>query len=168
MSAINFNDNAGLFYAFMRKIAETHADIQHVDEKNKHFYRGELEEFFMGLRTKVKFPALVVEGFELNYSENQNTFKHRESAFTVIFSYANKDDYEAITDCFSRSEEIGDEIINYMKAYGKKLACQVRIKNVNALQIQNETEKYAGVRFSFSVEKLHKTSTTASKWLNQE
>lgn len=167
MNQINFNDNAGSFYAFMREIAENHVDIKHVDNKDKHFYRGELEEFFVGLRSKVKFPALVVEGFELNYSEQNPITKHRESAFTVVFSYKNRDDYDAITDCFSKSEIIGDEILNMMAKLGKDLPCQVRIENIHGVQIINENEKYAGVRFSFVLKKLHNTSINKMQWLNQ-
>ena len=164
---INFNDNAGCFYAFMRGIAEPHADILH-SNKEKHFFIGELEEFFMGLRSKVRFPALVVEGFELNYSDEKPIIKHRESAFTVIYAYTQKDDYNAITDCYSKSEIIGEEIINKIRQEGMDLPCQVRIENIHGLEIINENEKYAGVRFSFTLRKIHTTKINANKWLNQE
>lgn len=166
MNNINFNDHAGNYYAFMREIAENHVDIKHSDT-NKHFYRGELEEFFLSLRNKVKFPALVVEGFELNYTETNPIVKYRESAFTVIFDYRKRDDFDAITDCFSKSEIIGEEILNQIKTYGKNLACQVLIENIHAVELLNETELYAGVRFSFSLKKIHQTKIDSTKWLNQ-
>lgn len=165
---LNYNNNAGLFYAFMREMAEKHNDIKHVDNKDKHFFRGELEEFYVGLRSKVRFPALIVEGFELNYSDDSQTLKYRESAFTVAYSYQNEDDYDAITECYANSEITGEEILNKMKSAGLELQCQIRIENIHGVQIINETEKYAGVRFSFSLKKLHPATVNAEKWLNQE
>jgi hypothetical protein len=149
----NFNLNANAYYAYMRAIAAENENIgaDNPAKNLQHFYQGELEEFYKGLRSKVEFPALVVEGFSLHLSFEHPSLKHRESAFTVIYPYSDDDDYRQITECFSKSENVGLEILRKMATDGANVPCQIRIEDISGVQVLNERDRYAGIRFSFSV-----------------
>jgi hypothetical protein len=149
----NFNRNASTYYAYMRKLAAENENIGADDTaKNlQHFYQGELEEFYTGLRSKVEFPAFVVEGFRLHLSFEHPALKYRESAFTVIYPYSEDDDYLQITECFAKSENVGIEILRQMTTDGANVPCQIRIEDISGVQALNERDRYAGIRFSFTI-----------------
>ena len=162
---INFNLNANNFYSYMRQLATRHKGIgkDKPEENRKHFFIGELEDFYMGLRSVVLFPALVVEGFQINPSDDQETW-YRESAFTVIFDYDDHDNYAQQTDCFSKSEDIGREILRRIAADGDESVCPIRINNIAGVQVLNESDRYAGIRFSFSINNANATEINEDVW----
>lgn len=83
---------SGQYYQYLESLATQHVDIQH-SSVEKHFFRGELEEFYMDLRNKVKFPALVAESFELSFS---NDTKMRETSFIVACAYGESKNWDNI------------------------------------------------------------------------
>ena len=167
MSNPNFNLNANNFYAYMQSLAQQHKDILHT-EADKHFFIGELEEFYLGLRSKVNFPALVVEGFNLYVSVHSKTEKGRKSSFTVVFAYDQDNDYEAIIECYSHSEDVGLEILRRMDADGEELSCQVRVEDIEGLQIINDQDRYAGIRFDFVLVSYNNPDIQSDKWQKKE
>jgi hypothetical protein len=149
----------------MRQLASEHKDIgeDNPKENRKHFFQGELEEFYKGLRSVVEFPALVVEGFKLDF-RNVFDFKNRESAFTVVYAYKDHEAYEQITEAFSNSEDVGLEILRRMLEDAQEVDCQIRIDDISGIQIQNEKEKYCGIRFSFTLYNGNDTDINPDKW----
>ena len=163
---INFNLNATNFYSYMREIASKHKLIgKDSEEKNrKHFFIGELEDFYKGLNSVVEFPALVVEGFKLNLSDEEQSTKYRESAFTVVFDYKDHDNYEQQTTCFSNSEDIGLEILRKMNEDACETICPIGISDISGVQIINTKDKYAGIRFSFTLFNANVTEINNLIW----
>jgi len=162
----NFNLNANSFYAYMRQLAAQHKEITSPNEElnRKHFFIGELEDFYKGLKSVVEFPALVVEGFQISLSDDEQQTKYRESAFCVVFDYEAHSDYEQQIDCYSKSEDIGLEILRRMSEDASESVCPIRITDVSGVQVLNETDRYAGVRFSFSLSNANVTEIDDEVW----
>lgn len=162
----NFNLNANSFYAYLRQLANQHKDIgkDKANENRKHFFIGELEDFYKGLKSVVLFPALVVEGFQISLSDDEQQTKYRESAFCVVFDYEQHSDYEQQIDCFSKSEDVGLEILRRMSEDAFEAVCPIKITDVSGVQILNETDRYAGVRFSFSLSNANVTEIDDDVW----
>jgi len=164
---LNFNLNANSFYAYMRQMQSQHKEIgkDKADESRKHFFIGELEDFYKGLKSLVLFPALVVEGFQISLSDDEQQTKYRESAFCVVFDYEQHSDYEQQIDCFSKSEDIGLEILRRMAEDASESVCPINITEVSGVPILNETDRYAGVRFSFSLSNANVTEIDDNQWI---
>lgn len=162
---MNFNLNANTYYAYMRQIASQHKEIgaDIPNENRNHFFIGELQDFYNGLRSRVLFPALVVEGFSLNLLDNQEAL-YRESAFTVTFPYEQEDNYDQQTECFSKSEDIGKEILRKMLLDAENANCPISISDIAGTMILNNTERYAGIRFSFTLVNANTNTINKSKW----
>jgi hypothetical protein len=149
------------YYQFMKQIAERYRLIAH-SEQQAHFFRGELEEFYVGLRNRVNFPALVVEGFNLSYSD---TVKRRETSFIIAQSYTEQDDYDQLEEVFDLCERIGDEVVRYLGEYFSECA---RITNITAAQLENESEKYCALRYTFDIEMPFYQDLNADDWDEQD
>lgn len=160
--AINFNNSIASYYQYMQQLAQEHVDIQDSKE-DTHFFKGELEDFYMGLRSIVKFPALMVEGFRLNISIPQEKF-NRNTAFIVVLDYADNEDKNQITTCYTKSEEIGLEILRKMYTDATALRCKIDINDIDCVQVINESERYAGIRFDFILESFFITDIDPTKW----
>lgn len=142
------------FSRYLRQLAADHVCLAD-SETEPHFFRGELEEFYMGFRDRLNFPALVQEGSEIRFTTDaaQNAFKERESSFIIVQNYAEEGDYDAIYAAFDTCERIGDEIIRRMNLDKFEAECMVvkdfKLEDVTAIQLQNVKERYVGVRYSF-------------------
>ena len=159
----NFNLNANTYYAYMRTLAAKHKDIGPDTKNSKRFFQGELEDFCNGLRSDVVFPALVVEGFKINLTDNQET-KYRESAFAVVYNYDEHGSIPQQTEGFSNSEDIGSEILRRMMEDGDEADCIIRIEDISGILILNETKRYCAVRFSFTLHNGNDTEIDTDKW----
>jgi hypothetical protein len=151
----NHHNTPQAFCDYMQRLASLHVSLAHT-AKEPHYFRGELEEFYTGLRDRVNFPALIQEGSEIRFTSDQarNSFKERDSSFMIVQDYENDNDYDAIYAAFDLCEKIGDEIIRKINADKYEPACMVikdfLIEDVSAVQIQNVRERYVGVRYTFS------------------
>ena len=161
------------FSNYLKNLASLHRCLAHTPEK-PHFFRGELEEFFMGFRDRVNFPALIQEGAEIHFTtdEADNAFKERETSFMIVQSYENDNDYDEIYAAFDLCELIGDEIIRKMNCDKYETSCMVikdfHLEDVTAIQIQNVRERYVGVRYSFPNKTLFGNEIDAGKWRSDE
>jgi len=143
----NINNTPANYYGYMKTLAERHDLIKHT-ENEKHFFRGELEEFYIGLKNKVNFPAMIAEGFTLNYGDNLQR-KERESSFIIAEKYTEQKDYGDIDRAFNLCEIIGEEIIRRLLEDEEFNDCAT-FEAVSAVQIINEMEKYVGIRFTIT------------------
>ena len=105
---VKFSD----YVAYFESIARSHVDIGHTDE-SKHFFRFELADLLTQVRTKMKFPALVLEGYDFNFqdSKSDNVMKSRNGAFMLLKKVSDKGDLNAIQKVYDEMEVIGDEIL---------------------------------------------------------
>jgi len=158
------------FSLYLMGLAVAHKGLLHTSAE-PHYFRGELEEFYMGFRDRVNFPAMVQEGSEIRFTSDNadNAFKERESSFMIVQSYENDDDYEAIYQAFDLCERIGDEIIRRINLDKFKAECMVvkdfLLEDVSAVQIQNTRERYVGVRYSFTIKSPFWNELDTNKWL---
>ena len=143
------------YVAYMATLASSHVELNH-SKDDKHFCRGELQDFFASSRSAIKYPCVILEGCELKYDGNStNVIKTRESSFIVSDAYKEKDDYDEIQNALSRCERIGEEIIGKMINDAQNDESDfigISISNIEAVYLQNETLKTVGCRFSFSIE----------------
>jgi hypothetical protein len=159
---INPNLNPEAHYSYLEMLAVQHKDLHH-SEKEEHYFRGELEDFYLGFRDRVNYPSMVSESFENNYyKENGDAKKGREHSFIIVKDYAEKNDYKAIDEATSICEEIGEEIIRkilldfedigYVLDYG------------GGILIENKEKKYVGMRFTMTFENCFNEEIDKNKW----
>jgi len=157
------------FSEYMENLAALHVDLSHSDGE-KHFFRGELSEFYAGFRDSVNFPALILEGSELQFTSDQahNSFKIRDTSFMIVQHYAESDDYDAIAGAFDFCEQIGDDIFRKINSDKYDPCCMVikdfHFDDVSAFQIQNEKERYAGWRYTIAPKTPFCDLVNEDKW----
>jgi hypothetical protein len=149
------------YYDLMEELAREHTEVQHTDDE-RHYFRRELEEFYMGLRNKVHFPAIIAEGYETSY---QNEIHHKETSFIVVQGYAERDDYSAIEEAFETCEVIGEDFLSRL-VQGEATPVCLSITPLGAAQMINETEKYVGVRFTIDIAFIRYPSINKQKWFD--
>lgn len=138
-------------YEYLEQLASSHVLVNHVpNSKNagdKHFFRGELEEFYMDLRNRVNFPAVVAESFEVQFYDGK---KVRESSFIIAADYRESKDWDGIVSALRLCERIGDEFIRRIGYDDENGDLCGNIDFVSAVPILNEQRLYAGMRYTFT------------------
>jgi hypothetical protein len=97
---------------YFETLAILHKGIQHTEEE-KHFFRFELEEMLTGMKSNLNYPALILEGYDFNFvdEDSDNLQKRVSCAFMLLGKVSDKGDYDAIHNLWDKLEEIGDEIV---------------------------------------------------------
>jgi hypothetical protein len=155
---------------YFQSIAEEHIELRHTATA-KHFYRFELDEVLSGMCSNIKYPALILEGYDFNYSESNsdNIRKKRSGAFILIDRASDPKDYNRIHEIWDEMEEIGEDILIKMKADKEsRLVPVLRDFNINecdgvplsVLQLGQH-----GVRFTFNLSSPVNNIIDSSKWL---
>jgi hypothetical protein len=156
--------------AYFEDIAKKHKAIGHSNSE-KHFFRLELDEFYAGLRNDINYPALVLEGYDFNFTDNKsdNVIKNRNGAFMLIDHCAEADDFDRIHQIWDALEEIGDDILIKILADKRdRTVTTVRdfdMNNVEATLIANDVDQNYGIRFQFQISTLKSNDVNESKWL---
>lgn len=140
--------NSALYYQYIERLTSEHKFIKN-SSSGKHFYRGELEEFYYDLRNKVNFPAVIAESFELDYS--QNLEKVRETSFIVAGNYAGSKNWDSIYCVMDLCERVGDEFIRRMVSDSESGHFCGQIEPVSAIPVLNEQHLYVGIRFTIRI-----------------
>ena len=136
------------FSDYIKSLAISHVDIAHSDEA-KHYFRGEVEEFFQNLRSAVCFPCVVLESCEVEYKNGAPSFqKVRNTAFIVVADYDQLDDFSEIQNKLSLCEKIGEEFIGRIEDDN---IFRIDMDSVVATYMQNQQQRYVGCRFAFSI-----------------
>lgn len=102
---------------YFENLAGKHISIRHTPA-SKHFYRFELDEVLTGIASNIKYPALILEGYDFNFSESNsdNILKRRSGAFMIINRVADPKNYDRIHEVWDELESITDDIIVRMKS----------------------------------------------------
>ena len=145
---------------YMAGLAALHTSLNHRPPANRHFFRGELEEFYNKLRSDVKFPCMILEGSEIDYEgQIYNLTKVRHCAFMIVDSIERMRDYEEIQERMSRCERIGEQIMGRIireagdSASGSPFS-RLLISEMSAEYWHNEPQKYVAFRMRFTVKVL--------------
>jgi hypothetical protein len=155
--------------AYFQKIASEHVDIQH-SATNKHFYRFELDEVLTGMCGNMKYPALILESYEINYSEStsDNIRKRRSGAFILLDKVKDLKDFNRVHEVWDEMEVIGDDILVKMKADKEsRLVPVLRDFNINecsgTLLSIAELGQH-GIRFTFNITGAQNGIVDTEKW----
>jgi hypothetical protein len=159
------NDNPLQFYSYMEQLAVNHKKIKH-SENNKHYFRGELEEFYLGYRNEVKFPALIVEGYELGHEKANKIWKNREFSFIVAQDYNEKNAYDQIDVANNICETITEDII-------RRIIYDIDENNLNysfeygaGFQIENVDKRYLGIRYTAVLKSCFNDNVDKTQWID--
>lgn len=138
------------YTTYMRSLAERHTAIHHTTEE-KHFFRGELEEFWEQFRSMVNFPCLITERSELEYSGHISQMtKRRITSFMVVDHYDQHDDYDEILLKMSNCENIAEQIMGRMITDEDSPFFSIDTNSIHGEYLQNEQERYVGFVMAFS------------------
>lgn len=157
---------------YFKKLAEEHILIGHSD-KEKHFYRFEIDEVLSSLKT-INYPALILEGYSYSFHDNKsdNVIKERKCAFMLLGHLNDNGDYDAMHELWDLQEEICDDILSRMKADKRKPDCTaVRDFDLNSVEVKliaNEMDKNYGIRCTFTVSSSRNMEMDPDKWNIEE
>ena len=153
--------NAKEYYAYIESLAALHALVRHSGSA-KHYFRGELEEFYTDLRNRVNFPAVIAEGFELSYTSGDKT---RETSFIVAAAYRGNQNWPAIYEALDLCERIGDEFLRRMVADGEEASviC-ANIEPLSAVTLLNEQHLYVGIRYTVRISEAFDETVDEEQW----
>lgn len=101
-----------------KSIVTFHKDIAKGNKHINGFYRFNWNEINGQFRSGVPTPALLLESYSSNLSDNQNqttTFNNRKISFLILDFAGVPDDYEKQEDVLDNLEKIGLQIIAYLK-----------------------------------------------------
>lgn len=139
------------YTAYMRTLAEKHRQLHH-SKGNKHFFRGELMEFFENLRSVVKFPCLILEGNEVEYvGKHPNVSKNRTASFIIADSYDLVGDFGEMDLKWSGCERIAEQIIGRMMTDKSKPFRSIDTEGIAGEYIANTAQKYVGYRVTLTL-----------------
>lgn len=151
------------YYQYLESLAEHHVLISHVpgDTNCRHFFRGELEEFYMDLRNKVRFPALIAEGFELTYDDDK---MKRETSFIIASDYKETKNWDNIYAAMTLCERIGNEVLRRMLADNDNGELCANFFPLTAVPLLNEQHLYVGIRYTINVESAFDSDVDETQW----
>jgi hypothetical protein len=138
---------------YFRKIASEHKDING-------FYMMDINEILDGLRSTVKYPALILENLSGSYmaSNLDNPLEVINGGFLIIDHLTNPDDFQGEMVLIDRMKEIGHQVIARM--LHDKMKCELLsekaipgfdINNVNFEVVGPVLDNDFGLLFSFKL-----------------
>lgn len=156
------------YMVYMRKLASEHRQMQHTDEE-KHFFFGELPDFWQNLRSEVHFPALVAEGCENEYTGSRNNLsKRRTTSFSIVEGYDQIGDIVDMTEQVSTCEKIAEEVLAKMMTDREKPFSQIDVESINGEYLANEQQKYVGYRINLTLVDAGICANNPNAWIDPE
>jgi len=144
------------FVDYFEQLAREHVDIRHTD-KEKHFFRIELEEILTGLKSKIRYPALILESYDFVFKDQNSDNVHKEvsCAFDIIDIVKDGGNYDLIHATWHRMEEIGDEIciriLDDKRSRKIDVLSHFHLTNVKGNLLVDMNLMHYGVRYEFVV-----------------
>ncbi len=136
---------------YMRMLAEKHILLHHTST-DKHFFRGELQEFFENLRSVVRFPCMVVEGSEVDYvGQRPNISKRRTTSFIIADCYDTVGDFGEMELKVSGCEKIAEQIVGRMMTDKIKPFGNIETDSISGEYLANTAQKYVGYRVTLTL-----------------
>lgn len=140
------------YTAYMRGLAERHSALRHTAEE-KHFFRGELQEFFEQFRSEVCFPCMIVESSDNSYGGTPHHLtKSRTTSYIIADRYDQHDDYGEVQLRMTRCEQIAEQVlVRLLSDTDSPFDC-IAIESLEGQYLQNEGSRYVGYRVTFTAE----------------
>lgn len=149
------------YYQYIESLARSHKMVRHSDT-DKHFFRGELEEFYMDLRNKVKFPAVIAESWEITFQEEN---KKRETSFIIAAAYKESKNWGNIYAAIDLCERIGDEFLRRILTDTDDGGLCADVELMSAIPMVDEQHLYAGVRYTIRMSCPFNPDPDEDEWL---
>lgn len=139
---------------YFRRIADEHKEING-------FYMMDINEVLDGLRSTVKYPALILENLSGSYlaSNLDNPLEVLNGGFLIIDHLPNPDDFQGEMTLIDRMKQIGHQIITRMlhdhlkcELLAEKAIPGFDLNTVNFEVIGPVFDNDFGVLFSFRIE----------------
>lgn len=152
---ITSNQSISNIYTALRAIVAEEGYFGHSEGEN-HFFRADIDEeqgeFYEALKNRVRYPAFVAESFGTTYTRmERGIFKERAMAFSIVEGTRDDNDYDELDAINDRVEPQGDNILRLLIDQCREAACRIEITDIEATQIRNTQERYAGMRWSFTM-----------------
>jgi hypothetical protein len=155
----------GQYIEFFETCAREHKDILHKDEKHAFAtiiesapnpFKGthDIEDFLAKIRTKGKFPMLLLVSFEADYNveEDISAFKIINGAFVVLDIPTDKKKYTDINIAIDKTERIGEDILNRLHYWASENECTLVYNEATASEkIGPIADDFYGTKFYFKI-----------------
>lgn len=140
---------------YFSNLASKHTSLQH-SATSKHFFRGELDEFWQDIRSKAKFPALMLESSLLDITSETSSFSSTRTLAFVIVDNCKVDRYQSITQVHSQCEVIATSILERIRhdIHEGELGT-VRLLSAHLEPIENVPMHYYGQRVELVVSEFN-------------
>lgn len=145
---------AALYISYFENLARKHKSILHTDAQ-KHFYRLDIEEVLTGLRTPIKYPALILEMHEGRILNNasDNIRDLQTGAFMIVKQVSKKDDFKEEMSALEECLNIGYDIIARMwQDRHNRVLNSFDIGTVNYSKVGPVFDNAYGYRFTFGLD----------------
>jgi hypothetical protein len=155
--------------SYFEKLAAEHVSIKHT-ASDKHFYRFELDEVLTGMCANLKYPALILEGYDFQYQESNsdNIRKRRSGAFILIDKASDRKDFNRIHDIWDFMEEIGNDILIRMRtdkeSHAEPVMSDFAIEECEGVPLSITELGQHGIRFTFSIISPVSNEVDKDKW----
>ena len=162
------------YIAFFEDLATRHKLLLHSGSE-KHFVRANIEELITGLRSKVAWPCLVLESYELNLVDNKSDdiYLVPTGAFTIL-TKVQRDNYDQENEAINTCMGIGLDIISAMRKDYRNMGTTAvsaarTIKyfdpgTVKAYKVGPVMESCFGYRFEFQLGNPQSLAYDNTKW----
>lgn len=154
---------------YFEDLAASHVDIRHTINE-KHFFRIELDEILTGMRSQIKYPALILEGYDFNFVDqnSDNVHKRINSAFVLVDLVTDKGNYDKIHETWQRMEEIGDEIcikiLHDKRGRQTDILSYFHMSDVRGNLLVDSNLLHYGVRYEFTLSWPLTNDIDIDKW----
>lgn len=154
------------YTAFFRMMAENHLEILHT-ESNCHFVRmnlsahpvlarEDIKEFLKSIRTKLQFPALLLNTFQAKADAQDSRDAKRKviQGEFFILTRVKKEDWDMQDVAFDLTESIGTDILAFLSEYYEDTPQEGYFEWNDTMmeKISNlEVDSLAGTKFYFTL-----------------
>jgi len=159
------------YISFFEDLATKHKSILH-SPTEKHFFRANIEEVITGLRSKIKFPAMVLESYEVRLIDykSDNIYMAPVGAFSII-DKVERDNYDKENEAINTCMLIGIDIITAIREEYQNFRNNPNRKikyfdpaTVTGYKVGPLFENCFGYRFEFQIGNPLSLKYDASKW----
>jgi hypothetical protein len=160
------------YVSYFEGLAKTHESILHNDSE-KHFFRLDPEEYLVGLKSDVNYPALMLEGYDCNFTDREanSILKSINGAFAIIKHLEEEGDTAGMHEIWDECEQIGLDIL--VRTYNEKyvrtgIIIKLDFNTVNMQLLANEADRAYGCRFTYSLIVRQNHLIDNSKWTDKD
>jgi hypothetical protein len=156
------------YIEYFRRIAAEHKDING-------FYMMDINEILDGLRSTIKYPALILENLSGSYmaSNLDNPLEIINGGFLIIDHLPNPDDFQGEMTLIDRMKQIGHQIITRMlhdhlkcELLSEKAIPGFDVNSVSFEVIGPVFDNDFGLLFSFKLMKVVDLEFNNDSWIS--